>query len=446
MRLHEASITTVQWAEVRDDVCRVRPEFASIIDALNPGRKFKLFKARYPFGARIMQGGDLHIPTDTGSVEPITSPYVSENIKTNLQRRELPVTLFLNNSAEIFYTMPDRVISRFLIQTGGFFGLWEHFGDPETGDYVKWVWSLVAGARTLFMLPKLTDTQGHKELRKKYGVRSHAPKTYSDQWKVFVEIANSQKFTEEWRSEVLFFSDVWMDTAAKDPAWKGFYDYLFKVAWQESRYWRNKNTFELIWESFVYDVMDKNIKPSVYLSNVVKHIILTGVGEIPGLAVADNNNAAPIKKLQQVYIEDYKLRSYIPVFMQPHSFSYTDKFPSYYLLQQPNLLDTSPSSRYVPSILSAIPDIQYLLQSFQEKVATECIAENTPIDIFCKNVQYDYFHYIEEKYNDIKHTSELPAEDKRFLISPIGEKNKVFPEASTLIRGCVRLKNKEKTK
>jgi hypothetical protein len=274
---HSASIETLHWQDVRDNVAKVQPELAKIIDEIDPGKEFLLFKARYPFGARIAHQGRFYFPTNAGTVEAIESPNVTKEIKEHFHRRDLPISLMLDKSAEIYYDMPDRIISRHLIVPGGFFGLWGQFDEVNT-DYIKWIWSLTSGARSLYFLPRMTNATGHKQLQRKYQVHSNIPKNQSDNWKLFAEIANSPNFTEEWHSTWLFFADIWIETALKDKKWRKFYDYLFQTAWKESQYWRNKNTFELIWESFVFTVANENIKPNLFLACIIKQLILTGIG------------------------------------------------------------------------------------------------------------------------------------------------------------------------
>jgi len=269
---------------------------------------------------------------------------------------------------------------------------------------------------------------------------AHTPKNYSEQWKVFVEIANSKDFGTPWYSEMLFFPDIWFETATKDPAWKNLYDYLLKEAWRDSTYWRHKNTFELIWENFIHHVMDKNVKPNLYIAYMVKQLILIGSGVLPCLTVATDDTAAPISALQKIYLNDYKLKDYLPIFMCSHCFSFTQTYPAYYSLQYPNLLETIPINQNVPSVLSSMPEIQTLIQAFRNRIAKNHIIEHTPIDSFCNHVALDYFHYREEKHNHIRSTENLPKEDVRFSSCKTNN-NAIFPSASSIISGCIRFKN-----
>jgi hypothetical protein len=443
---HRAEILTLTWKDIRSDFINANPALAEIIDKLDPNNRFPIFKARYPFGASIASGGKIYLPDQKGKVVPIDSSSINPKISSSLTRRNLPIAMMLKKSMEIFYTMPDRIISRHILRKGDFLGLWGHF-DAANEDYVKWPWSVVSGARSLYMLPKLTEINCHKKLRKKYDIQAHIPRTHLEHWNIFVEIANSQAFTDEWHSEMLFFSDIWIETAIKDKSWRGFYDHLLSVAWRESQYWRNKSTFDLVWEIFNNELLLKNAKPNLLLSCIVKQIILTGIGILPCLTISANDEAAPIKALQDVYINDYNLKKYLPVFMQPHLFSLDDCSPSYYSLQYPNLLETIPVSKHLPSILSVIPDLMQLIKLFREKIMEIWTDKGSPINTFCEKISCEFYHYMEEKWNGIKHTSEIMQEDERLIhLSQRYKNNQKFPDASSLISGCIKISRKTDTK
>lgn len=440
-KLHRAHMEHVAWEDVRAAVKRVNPDIATIIDELDPPKdKFALYKAEYPFGTKIAHKRKLYLPTEEGDVEEISSPNIPDSVKNNMVRRKMPTVMMLDNCSEAYFEMPDRIISAVVMRPGSFLWLWEQL-DQDVADIIAWSWSLVSGARSLYSIPKISDSHEHKKLQKKYGIKSQIPRNWSEQWEIFVDLANSQNFTTEWHSTMLFFSDAWFDAASKDPAWKDFSDYLFNTAWQDSQYWRYKNTFEIAWETFIYEVIDRNIKPNLYLASLVKQLILTGIGVLPCLTVAEDDAVAPIKALQNVYLEDYVMRNYFPVFMQPHTFSFGDSMPSYYSLQYPNLLETIPMPRTLPSVLSAIPEIHFLLDSFKEKIAGDWVAENSPIDRFCKNVKCDYFHYRAEEWNDIFSTEKLPEEDSRLMPEKNDQRDRKFVSTSNLISGCVRFMN-----
>lgn len=432
------------WASVRKNIAEINPKLSKIIDAINPNKSFKLFQVQYPYGSIIADKGKLFFPSREIRDKKPAHVEVPEFIKKHMKRREFPVSLLTKNSAEIFKIMPDRNISRFLIQPGGFFGLWENL-DHAHNEYVKWMWSLSSGARSIYLLPKISNTKGHKALRKKCGLSSNAPRDWPTHWDIFVELANSLGFGNKWYNEFIFFSDKWLNTATKDPAWKDFLNYLQNCAWNESNYWRNKTTFELIWEEFLHKMLLNNIKPGFYVSLIAKHLILTGIGIIPGFCIANGDSSfAPIDELTKLYIETYKIE-YAPLFMTPHMLSPNDRRSIYYSLQYPNLLETVPVSNKLPEgVLSAIPEIMELLDKFKNEFAPENIVNGSPTHTFCTKMELYYFHCIEKRIHHAISTKKIPEYDANLSnLMKTKFPSFDFPFSSNFLKGCVLFKRSD---
>lgn len=435
-----ATLDKVLWKDVRDQVSAVNPRLAEVIDALSPSKRLPLFKVRYSFGEKIAAQGKFFIQDNFCYSSSSRASDALEEINTSLRNRNVPTMLILKNSAEIFYDMHNRIISAHLALPGTFVGLWEQFDTPAS-VMTKWGWNLVSGARTIYLLPKITNVQGHKRLRKKYNISTHSPKDYFEQWKTFQEIANSRIFPEKWETELLLFTDSWFESLKKDAAWKNLYNFLLNYLWEDSRYCRNRNRFDLLWEKFGHSILETNIKPNLYLTYLVKQIIITGVGGLPGITVADDDLAGPISSLQKIYVEDYGLKPYTPIFMVPHNFSFQDKQPTYLSIQYPNLFETVPITHNMPSTLSAIPDIRFLIKTFRERTINDASITGTLVEYFFNHVQLDYFHNREEVRNEIEATLKLPDQDERMRPLPKYKRNDQFPEASSIINGCVRFMN-----
>ena len=440
---HRAKLEKLSWEAARKNILNLHPTLCKIIDKLSPNKDFCLYKAYYPFGSKILQTGTFHLPTPEGNVAPIYSASIPTEIKNDLVRRSVPVGIVLKNCNEVFYEMPDRIITLNLFKPKYIVGLWEHL-DPPRSYYVKCLWTVIAGVRSLYLLP---DAEAHKVLRSKYGIRARIPKDLSEEWNVFSQLATSQTFEDEWHSEILFFSDKWMGAAEKDSAWLEFYNFLLEDGWQQSQYWRNKVTFDIVWELFISQLKEQNLKPNPYLVHIVKHIVLVGTGVLPAFAPATDDSCAPIKALQKIFIEDYKLRDYMPTFMQPSVFNLSSQHPSvvYYSLQQPTLLETSLVSKRLQSILKAMPEIAYLVDTFKLEVEEGTIkATDTPIETFAQQVSCDYFHNeANGSIDNVRNTREMPKEDNALLNSLHDHHQRSFAETSRFLKGCVRFSSKD---
>ena len=92
------------WAQARDEVTRVNPAFAKIIDEISPDDKHWLAKVTYPYGSLAMQKSLLMIPNKDGTIVPITDPSIPATIQKDLgyNLNSNPVSLVLKNTFELF--------------------------------------------------------------------------------------------------------------------------------------------------------------------------------------------------------------------------------------------------------------------------------------------------------------------------------------------------------
>src|SRR5579872_1685097 len=104
------ALEKVYWANIRDQTRKVNPEFADIIDALNPSEKLYLYRASYAFGTTILKEGIFHLPTKEGRTVSLNHPDVPQKIKEDLgYPSSIPVGLILNGSIEQLLRTEERI-------------------------------------------------------------------------------------------------------------------------------------------------------------------------------------------------------------------------------------------------------------------------------------------------------------------------------------------------
>lgn len=431
------------WAQVRADVHKVNPELAEIIDKLNPGREYTLFKARYPYGAEILRRGDLHLPNAQGEIVSLTHSTIPNHIQDKLgyNLNSNPVTLVLKNSIELFLTMDDRTVPFYgLMSAGKMFGTWRILKE-SAWQQPKFIWDMTSGARSIFMLPKISEIERHKKLKKTFHLNTDEPKTLIDHWQIFKEIANHSNFSQHWFSEVLFFSKQWFQNL-DDNVWIEFNYYLFRTMWSESEFWRN----QFVW-SLIFSLIQKkrNIKPNPYIADTVKHIIAIGIGAVTGFSPSVDSSAAPIEGLQEVYLKVYNLKNYPPVIFQPQIFSMQNKTacPVYYSLQFPTAIEFSPKTRDRSSLITDLYETRSLLNKYLTEILDDRLnIEATAIYDMATQVEFDYFHSDAGQYHGIRSSEEI-IEDSIFKQIFDKFSNKKFPSNSGFVRGCVRISHKK---
>lgn len=234
------------WKEIKTEIAALNPQLFDIIEEINPSDDYRVYKISYPFGAKIVDKGKLCIPGADGTCYPLSECDRSEFIE-DLNYAAIPLGLILSKSCEIFIESKQQIISLDLLGAKQLFGLFEVLAKQTSTDNKQPPWSITAGARSIFMLPKITDMNAHRRIIRTYKVQSQPPQSLTDHWQIFTKIAQHTETTRPWRCEILFFSGTWLHTQKDSPLWAKFNNYLYSQAWIESAHLRNKTILNLLW-------------------------------------------------------------------------------------------------------------------------------------------------------------------------------------------------------
>lgn len=327
-------IEEVTWGQVRDKVAQIKPTLAAIIDEFNPKKQNTLIKAWYPFGINIRDKGQLYLPTENGQLATLDEPQISVNLRNKLDYSPSPLALILDKAVEIYVETPEgRPIPLKIFPPGVTFGVWEVMSSPPILMHRGWDWSISSGARTLFMLPKITDTSSHLKLQRKNNVRAYTPRSIFEHRKIFAEISNHHAKESQWHTEILYFTRKWLEPQPKNIGWIKLKAYWADEAWRQIGYWSNKMIIDFNWEAYITELTKRKIKLKPYLLDTVKHLVLIGSGTIPAFKPTDESQlVAPTLFIQEAYVEDYGLKTYAPVIMQPDFLSPNKNKYIYYSL------------------------------------------------------------------------------------------------------------------
>lgn len=439
----EVAYEELTWASLRPAMMALNPELGAIFDALSPTDQYTFFKFKYQYGDQLLRQTELYLPTTSGGLISMSRPSVSRRLKESLSYNfgSNPVGMLLKNSMELFIPLRDRVVPFAMIKPGRVFGAWKILDENISYHPTGFPWGMAAGARSIFMLPKISETIAHGRLSKKYQLRAEKPHSFMDHWAVFREIANHDNPQPAWEMEVVFFSSEWFKKL-NDPAWSQFKLYLLNAAWQSSGFWRN----QFIWR-FLFSLtqQNRNIRAPAYIFDTVRHLIALSIGALPGFRPAIDDSLAPISRLQAAYTDarGYALKKYAPIIMEPSYFSAKKGSPIYYSLQYPTTTEFSlKSSERVSTITET-----HLVHSLMKKFLLE-IRENklkmseTPLEFLSEGVCFDYFHNDVSEYRDLRDGCQIPHEDDNFSKAAALYSDLPFPKNSSFFNGCVRITKK----
>ena len=431
-----SNIESISWNLARESLRKLAPQFVKIIDEWDP--KFKLYRVRYNYGDKILKKGVLHLGVNNAHSIPISSHEIPSDVKEQLSYSNVPLGFITQGGTEVFLETEDRVIPLAYFKPGVILGLWESL-ETEQSYFPRRVWDVSAGARTIFMLPSISQRNPHEQLKKKYGVRNSTPNSIYHHSNIFKQIIESKNFKQEWHNEVIFFGKEWLQRDENNPHWLRFHHYLLEQAWQLSAYNRNKITFDKVWLSFSQHLETIGIKVNSHLLNILKHIVAIGIGAAPGFRpVVDSDISGPMKEIQKIYLNTYGLKNYIPTIMSVDYFkAYEHNEPIYFSLQAQTQLETHYK---VKNILTELRELQNIVEIF---IATTLkgilLTEETPIDWLVKNVEFDFFHPDATSSDTITNSKYMPSKDKNLIEVPGAKRGRKFSNACSFATGCIQL-------
>lgn len=428
------------WEDVREEVSALNPELAEICNEINPSKKYPLFRLNYPYGATIVDQGQFCLPSLTGKPFSVKDSSLPSFLRENLNYSSIPLSLVLHNNTEVFVEVNERVNPLNFFKPGDLFGVFESV-DYLANTTSTAIWSVTAGARSTFMIPRITDKIGHNRIRKEFRVSANEPpSTLLNQWKIFKGIYDCREKEAPWTNDILVFTSKWFDNN-NSVSWLKFQKYIFKLCWSQMQLLRDSTEFGLLWSSFADAISSRNLKPRPYLIDTVKYLTSIANGAAVAFRPAIDESALPLSIVQDAYINCYNLKTYIPTIMQPSKLRDEVK-KVYYSLALPTVLESTPFVRNAPSLIEDERDIKKLLETFIHTIKNSHFLYN-PL----AHVKYDFFHTDDDQYGEIVSSKEIEEDDPNFSSFNFKKfQSRVFCPTSSFFRGCIRisnLKNKE---
>lgn len=427
-------IEELTWENARKDVADSCKTLSNIIDNISPDKNYHLLRIRYPFGAKILEKAKFYLPDEYGRSIPITDIKIPQKIRSQLNYSFCPLGIITKNNIETFREIDGKVFS--IAFHGGDLdlGIWEHFG--WTTPY-----SITAGARSLYMLPKISETISHKRLKNEFDISASPPKRLFDHWQVFTQLAASSNFLNQWHCELIVLPQTWINQIKHDPAWRELNLYLWQKGWKHCKYARNKSILDVIGEVFAQNLKTNNLKFDPYLIATLNHLFLLGAGVLPAsFPATGTDEAGPLKEIQEIYANIYNLQN-IPTIMQPKYFGHKDKLPVYYSLQNPTLLESIPKSKQATSTIEIVRNLKELIEHFIKIIPWQIFEQSAqPFCDIINRLRFDFFHSDTFAYGPhIRPSTEMPQYDQALIYNPIPQQDKKFATNSSFLKGCVRI-------
>ena len=427
------TLSVGNWQSVREKVATHDPRLAALIDALSLDDEYRFYTARYPYGLTFLKSGLFYLPGDGYSLtaihempEPIRSD-LNYNVNGNA------AGIITQNKMEQFVKVENRTIPFSVYGPGSLLGLTTALddltGQQRFNDFS--VWEITSGARSVFMLPKISDMLSFNKIKKAYHLEAKKPEHYSEHWAIFSEIARKRNC--DWTFEAVFFPRKLIEKL-KDPACSTLESYFLEYNRQFFGYWRNLFSWQV---TFSRIECLRNLKQSAHLLNTAKHLFALASGAFPAFKPATDDSFLPRRLIQEVYLNEYGLKDYIPVIMEPSELHPGEIL--YYSLSLPISVEYSPKSAAGSSNINDLEDLMGLLQRYtKELVSRDLDIAKTNLYQMAQNSHFDFYHVNPEGRTDIQTIDSLIARDPRF-VHDARPGNDVFPMHSSFFKGCIAL-------
>jgi hypothetical protein len=436
----------LSWQEVKSDFFRLNKELAEIIDEINPPDDFRLYKAQYPYGSIYIQNGHLHLPDGQSGLTRLDNPSVPKQIQDDLyyQHGTYPVAFVLDKIVELFLPFPHRETpAPFIYATPGtVMSTLSVLGKNTFAHHPHFLWNFSAGARSILMLPKISKVKNYQRIQRKYGLPIKPPQKTTDHWELFRNLYQKD-LLGEWNLSIIFFSKQWFEHIETKP-YQRLREYLKRQIHKTLSFSTNLQ----FWNAY-FSILHNTagIRPSAYAYDTAKHLLLLSMGVLPGMAPIISDEAAPIKAIQQLFLEEYKIEDYLPIILALSRF---DPFkacpPIYYSLHYPNALELALKPTEHSSTILELYEIKNLLNLYLRSLQSEELnVSQTVLSEIPGLVNFEFFHSDPGNYRDIKNSEILLESDPLFSSTSYDFKSKkprMQPTSASFIRGCVKISHK----
>ena len=435
-----SSIKTVFWNDIKDEIETVNPEFAGIINKLNPDEKLSLYLVEFPYGDLVGDDISQFIPDNRGGYYRLTSDNAPENIKEDLGygASTSPLGLLLEKKIEFFVDIPHRniTIPNGILSPGGFYNTSIVLSKFKNTPYnPNGILKASSGARTVFSMPYLTCKNSFSRLQSELGPIS-VPNSYYEHAQLFKDMLTAQRKTK-WRSRLVYFSKDWINNIIKNPLWSEVKGYLAQKSWENSEHDRNQFYFDI-----AYSLIQENTSlNNPYLTDTAKHIFDISLGAYPGLAPASNEDFFPLKTIQHMLIYSYGIKKYIPTIIVPEYFNASNK-SIYYTLQHPTTKSFSPRSNNTISTLKNLDILKLLIMKFTQQITDRNgVWSGSYLQETVNNLKISYIHNNSNSTFQPESPEDVIENDGRFFYTGLNTDSlNLIPAADAkFFRGCISL-------
>lgn len=446
-------LTRLCWKDkaLRDLVFAANPEFAALLDELDPGN-IPFYTGYYPYGAALGDDKTTFLPTLQGdflALNEVNNPRFSRELLNDLGygMHSAPLCLILDKSVELFIdrkednvTLPYR-----LLHAGDFISTKRILSGISLGDNMAVSGS--AGCRSAIMLPPLGCSRHFTNVRHAFDMDLRKPTSLYEHGLLFAQLAQHPAAGCDWKMKVVFFSNELVEIIKHKLQGQKISLYLHRYAIKKYLSFSSYEAY--IMSLTLTEVLRRQkIKVDPYFSESVQHFYKVAAGHVPGFAPASNETYLPWAFLQRIAIDIYKMPLHYPTILHPSNFDLDDNstLATYCSRQYPTTFSAPPKTRNAASVTYEMSEQQNILNELDAGLsALTPNSSNASCLRIVRKVEFCTYHSHNNKEKNLKLSGCLPSIDPRF-----GEAGCAFPlegrymsDEGAFTRGCVAIRLKK---
>lgn len=289
-----------------------------------------------------------------------------------------------------------------------------------------------AGARNIFILPKVAKTTLHRNLCSHFDIQLSPPRDMDQQFEVFKGIIDA--CNSGWRFKLLVFPEPWIRYLHERPN-NAVSAYVREFSLKVNAFKRNMMFYDFI---FSYIKNEFKISANSFVHDVIRQLFCIAAGQIPGFGVVTNNELAPCELIESAYQEVYRLQQ-SPIIMAPrYLHPFKKQAPVYYSMKKPGFLYSIPSTN---STLKLCLSIKSALDQYSQRILEAGLAKNT---VFYRSAEFMNVQVIhdaegvEQPSEVIKPRSDIMQYDESLRASMLrmNQGKESLPSRSSFFNGC----------
>lgn len=397
-------IEQLSWAEARELILPINPEFVKHADELDLPESCCIFKVKYRYGDYLLQDGQFMLRNKDGQNVPLDHPDIPEILKKKLgYAPSVPMGININRDIEIFYkSLDDRIIPIVAPKPGNIFALTAVLSESNLVIDQGSFWNITAGSRSVYSIPKISLALNHRKLSREFEVSHEPPKNLYAQWEFFKELFQTKQLEDTWSLDVIYFSQEWV-SFEHSTSWLSFNNHLRKSVWNNAIFLRN-----LYQASYIMSqaTSKANIRCTPNIINTMKHILYVAGSFMPGLTLNGDELSFPKATLSMLYENIYGLE-YSAQFMSPTYFNPQLKESLFYVLSIPTQLEHYLDNKPHKSKFDELRDLAYALKKITALFLSDSLGiKDLKKSIFkgIENAEMRCYHSLAQKEQDISQT------------------------------------------